>query len=938
MFCMVLLVGTVSALEFLPVKQYDEITQTVTIVNNLGLGKTLFEARLVTPHFNKISVGGIDTLVAEIDLVYFDEGDVLNLFESYKIYDIKDNLKEVNRELTFKYGIDYEVVECFDISEKEQECWIDERVEWIVFNNLNEVPKNVSKIGIFADTYLYEQIEWIPQIAGKKVSEWAIWEISTAVYNGIFISTQDGAPSDLFFKPDGTRLYESGWSGDKFYQSTCSDAWNLSSCTYDNVNISTQDGEPLGFFFKPDGTRLYEAGLGGPGIGKFYQSTCTDAWNLSSCSYDGVIISAQDNTPTGLFFKPDGTRLYEIGSSSKKVYQYTCSDAWNLSSCSYDTLFISTEDNGPNGLFFKPDGTRLYEIGESNDKVYQYTCSDAWNLSSCTYDTLFISAQGSSPQDLFFKPDGTRLYEISSGANDRIYQYDLYLLTQEGIFYNSTSFETKEETFTINITTDGTQTTSAKFYYDGVSQGVSTKTGTDTTANFSNTIQIPTSTGEKEFYWEITLGSSPENSAKTNQTVNHTQFGLCNATLTIPYINFTFVDEETSLNINATIDTSTWEYWLGDGTYTKELLYSNTTANDNYAFCLIPGTETLHNTRSIQYASPGYPQRKYDASNDLTNATTNQTLYLLASGDGVYTTIHVVDQVIANVIGAEVTVERQFSGVWTVVGQEITDDSGSVTFWVNPDYSHRFTFTHDDCDGTTVTIRPTQTRYTQQLVCGVDDDAEYASPYKGIEYVISPKPGSWLSEESVYSFTFNITANLSNLMYYSLNITDKDGTQLNSTFGTTATGGNLTVTLDTTDYALERLYGHYYIDTGNGTIYLIDPALWSVRTIEAGSGSLLVFFQNLVASEPDIEDNYNSLVLIFFIIFVGFAAFCYSTGMELAQPGISLFILFFLVLMLSIAGFFTIDFAPSDFMNRYGVFLVIFFITAGFTLGQWGKT
>ncbi len=49
MFVMVLLVGTVSALDFLPVKQYDEITQTITIVNTLGLGRDISTIKLNTP-------------------------------------------------------------------------------------------------------------------------------------------------------------------------------------------------------------------------------------------------------------------------------------------------------------------------------------------------------------------------------------------------------------------------------------------------------------------------------------------------------------------------------------------------------------------------------------------------------------------------------------------------------------------------------------------------------------------------------------------------------------------------------------------------------------------------------------------------------------------------------------------------------------------------
>ncbi|MBN1377173.1 hypothetical protein JW949_02460, partial [Candidatus Woesearchaeota archaeon] len=169
--------------------------------------------------------------------------------------------------------------------------------------------------------------------------------------------------------------------------------WDLTSCSYDNVNIPTQDNGPQGLFFSSNGIKLYEVG-GSFGSQKIYQYTCSDAWNLSSCSYDTITLSIQSPWPTDLFFSSDGTKLYELdGYMTPRIHQYTCSDAWNLSSCSYDTITLSTTDGGPTGMFLKSDGTKIYEIGRSGDKIYQYTCSDAWNLSSCSYDNVNISTQ-----------------------------------------------------------------------------------------------------------------------------------------------------------------------------------------------------------------------------------------------------------------------------------------------------------------------------------------------------------------------------------------------------------------------------------------------------------------------------------------------------------------------------------------------------------------
>ena len=623
------------------------------------------------------------------------------------------------------------------------------------------------------------------------------------------------------------------------------------------------------------------------------------------------------------------------------------------------TVFINStsvnDEQGRDDVVFTIDLTApalniTYPINYVDYQIYNENLTFTWtysddNPSMCWYDysgtNVTVDCDALSAQINTTDLTNTDLIMY---ANDTVpvMVFDTtsweYKVLQNYITYDSTSYEMLSTNYVLNISSTGSESVSASLFYDGV-EYPSTKTGTNYEMLFSNSLySIPYNLGYKPFYWNVSYGGEGINTNTYYQWRNASQIGICNATITVPYINLSFKDEESGLTMNATIDASTWEYWLGDGSYTKSLTYSNTALNYNYTFCFIPGTEILHNTRSIQYAAPGYPQRKYYSSDDLTNSLLNQTLYLLATGDGIYTTIHVINQNIVNVIGAEVTVERQFDGVWTVVGKDTTDDSGSVTFWVNPDYSHRFTFTADGCTGAITTIRPTQTFYTQQLSCELEDERPiYISPYFGITYHISPKDGTWLNEDTIYHFTFNISANESNLITYSINITDIDMNQLNSSMGTTAIGSNLTVAWDTTGY--DKVYAHYYIQITNGTgVYLIDPGMFPVHTIEPGRNSMLVYFQNMMASPVDIADTYTRLTLMFFLIFVGFAAFCRSTGMELAQPGITLFIVFFLVLALSILGFLQIDFSPSAFMNQYGVCLVIFFLVTGYSLGQWGRT
>jgi DNA-binding beta-propeller fold protein YncE len=262
----------------------------------------------------------------------------------------------------------------------------------------------------------------------KKISG---WDVSTASYDNknVSVSSQDSYPCGLFFKPDGTKMYITGYSNNKIYQYSLSTAWDVSTASYDNKNVSvvSQDSYPFGLFFKPDGTKMY---ITGDANDKIYQYSLSTAWDVSTASYDNksFYVSSQNNSPCGLFFKPDGTKMYITGYSNNKIYQYSLSTAWDVSTASYDNkiFYVGGQDSYPYGLFFKPDGTKMYITGNINDKIYQYSLSTAWDVSTASYDNKNVSvvSQDSYPFGLFFKPDGTKMY-ITGNSNDKIYQYSL---------------------------------------------------------------------------------------------------------------------------------------------------------------------------------------------------------------------------------------------------------------------------------------------------------------------------------------------------------------------------------------------------------------------------------------------------------------------------------------------------------------------------------
>lgn len=221
-------------------------------------------------------------------------------------------------------------------------------------------------------------------------------------------------------------MYTSGAANDRLYQYTLSTPWDLSGASYDSVflNVAGQDGTPQDITFKPDGTKMYMPG----GNDFVYQYTVGTPWDLSTASYDSISLDANppQTTILGMDFKTDGTKAYIAGltTGSTFVTQYTVSTPWQLGTASYDSVFFTiSEDNTPGGIRFKDDGTKMFISGGANNKVFQYTLGTPWVLSTASYDSISLDVgENVTVYGLAFRSNGTRLYTIDI-SGDTIYQY-----------------------------------------------------------------------------------------------------------------------------------------------------------------------------------------------------------------------------------------------------------------------------------------------------------------------------------------------------------------------------------------------------------------------------------------------------------------------------------------------------------------------------------
>lgn len=215
--------------------------------------------------------------------------------------------------------------------------------------------------------------------------------------------------------------------------------------TYDSVslNISSQDTSATGIFFKPDGTKMYVLGSFNDTV---YQYSLPTPWVLTGATYDGVSFSvgAQETSPNAVFFKDDGTKMYVVGLVNDTVYQYTLPTPWVLTGATYDTVSFSVnaQAGSPRGMFFKSDGTKFYIANDSTNIIYQYTLPTPWVLTGASYDSVSFSvaSQTTTTFGLAFKDDGTKMYVVG-GVSDVVYQYSLpNAWSLSGATYDSAAF------------------------------------------------------------------------------------------------------------------------------------------------------------------------------------------------------------------------------------------------------------------------------------------------------------------------------------------------------------------------------------------------------------------------------------------------------------------------------------------------------------------
>jgi hypothetical protein len=635
-------------------------------------------------------------------------------------------------------------------------------------------------------------------------------------------------------------------------------------------------------------------------------------WNAETCSADSCVMAEANRTITYHATSPSVVINYPGDWIRYFVEGDNMTVNWTISESGQPLTHIANCTLDYNGVTYVKDNTDCTVLNETTIP-YEHGVN-----------VIVLNA--------------TDIYGVTNSTSQ---EFDIIALERSNE-YSTTAVVTTLEKFGINITTNGTAATNQKLFYNAVKSDADVMSigGNNYTISATKTV---TSNGIFEWFMSFDVGDFNINSTARNQTVTDITLALCNATYDVTYLNFSFADESDLSVLNASNDLTEVTYWItGAGDDTRSLLTSNASENYYYAFCFEPSNEDITLNMEFKYSKDTYPLRTFSFSEaDFTNTSTEQTLYLLGTADGIYSSVQVTGQTGSAISGVSLTMERQINGVYVTVGQDTTGNDGVSTFWVNPNFAHRITASKSGYANVQYIFTPSQTIYT--LTMSKDTNSSYTEHLAGILWRTFPSSG--IIGTGVTNFNTTVTAddeNLVNCMFELIN-TSNPSQILNSTTGVTnSTYCQLVLTYNVTEAT--NIFGRLSINTTQSGGWVVVDSDWKWITLDTtikGWRKLTSIFEDLATigefGEGD-RAEFNRVMFFFIVMTILIGVFHYFTGIDVVNPGISLLVIMVIAWLVSLGGFLTVPIGSENagtFWGQYAIAMLITMINLNYFFKTW---
>lgn len=857
--CILLLaIPFIYAWEFDNVGDYDLNSKTYTITNSFGLGSDIATIKLNTPQNNVVGLGY--QMVAEITIDNKGEN-YEEIIKGIELYKINEGMKPFGRDVDYKY-------------------W--DGKGWVNFNKNSLDKEETITLGLFTTVEFGDNVEWILDMYGERLVEWATW--STTLNEDLLAYWSCDAGSGTVLGDD---------TGNENNGTIVSSMWNNTHCilgdclgpfasgknitldsTPSNFNFTHTDSFSISLWFNATvwtGTNqfLVQKSIGNTGGDTgwvIYLDESTDDriyWWLTTTSGTNSIV-VHTNASKSL----DEGNLYHLvvvynGSATASEVLFYINGTKYDTVVDSDTLSSAPAYITPEEFVFgsKVSGTEPYsgymdEIAIWNRTISSSEVTDLWN------EGVGISYLGSPEVTLNSPADATtqlsQTIEFNCSATDTVEIANISLFidgvvnyTRDGDgsgfrelnktlslsvgshtwscnatdsdsevsggeertlgigyainseTYNATTYEMRSEGYILNLSYSSDITSvSGSLILNGTSYLVS-KSGDSTETIMTNTIDIPSFTGtsaqDYNFYWNLFFttgsGTTEYNTTTRTQTVSPVVFVRCNSTYSTPIVvNYTIYNESSRDLINATMDAS-FVYWLGDGDITKSYFLDSTDSNSTFQFCT-NSNETFSVDAIINLEASGYNERTYYFNNQqYNNATTEQFLYMISTGNGTNVIIQVRDAGLVPLQGYYVTIERYYPEIHAykevIIGE--TDEYGQfVAKLIENTVKYKFTFR--DGDGVVKKTTEDMTIACRSSICVlpfvIEDTTDDFDRFDNVtDYDWS---FSFDNDTNIFTFTWNDVSGSSAINWLKVERYLFNGTTLVCNSTSTSLSGSLT--------------------------------------------------------------------------------------------------------------------------------------------------
>ena len=473
---------------------------------------------------------------------------------------------------------------------------------------------------------------------------------------------------------------------------------------------------------------------------------------------------------------------------------------------------------------------------------------------------------------------------------------NIYSLNQT--LFNTTAVETDSESFITNITSSSA-VSSALLFYNFTSYSTTVSSLGGNVYRITKNLVLPLITPSSyinPIFWNITFANGTN--VLTNpvfQTTSQMNLSICGASpQDLLYYNITFKNETTAQErVNAVVTSSTWNYWLGDGSVNRTLTYSNASLTREYNFCFTPKDRSVNTALTFSYDNSESEQRNYNPSTFLlSNTSTSTTLFLLPSTQGQYVTFQVINGAEQALSGVLVTASRSGIGV---IETGTTDASGTVTFFLNPSFAYTLLFSKAGFSDFTTTITPSQTSYTITMG-GTSGSTNTTNSASGMSFVILPSQRT-LNNGTTYNFNLTLNSSFWSLDSWGFTLQNRSGFVFASQSSTTSNGGFLSSNLNTVENKT-IVMNYFWVING---VYNNATITWGIVDLSGNTLSITQFFTDLrsyVSLGFFGLDDVGLGIITFFAIFLVTGVMSYKFGVS--SPAAIIGLMFSLVMFFDI--------------------------------------